>query len=89
MVTDFFIVKLPLPKWSFKINASLLYKVNQATYVPLQANGDVHKGCIVVQFGSKEKHFKRFVQETHGKCEKQIQEGKPQQITKPALTYFS
>lgn len=45
----------PLPKQSFKIHAALLYKVDDAAHVPLQADRDVHEGRVVVQFGSKEK----------------------------------
>lgn len=45
----------PLPKRSFKIHAALLYKVNDTAHVALQANRDVHKGRVVIQFSSKEK----------------------------------
>lgn len=44
--------KFILPKLSFEIHAPLLYEVNDATHVPLQPDGDVHKRCVVVQFGS-------------------------------------
>lgn len=81
--TNVFLVKLlkgnPLPKGSFKIHALLLYKVDDATHVPLQADGDVHKGCVVVKFGSGERASKR-----KSKCEKsgtKDTDRKPQLIT--------
>lgn len=44
-----------LPKRPLKIHALLFYKVNDATHIPLQAHGDVHKSCVLVQFGSVKK----------------------------------
>lgn len=41
------------PERSFKIHAALLYQVNDASYVPLQADGDAHEGGVVVQLGSE------------------------------------
>ena len=47
-----------LPKWSFEVHAPLLHQVNDATHVSLQADGDAHKGCVVVQFSSEGKDLK-------------------------------
>lgn len=43
----------PSPKRSFEVHAPLLYEVNDAANVRLQADGDAHKRRIVVQFGSE------------------------------------
>lgn len=40
----------PLPKGSFEVHAPLLNEVNDAPHVGLQANGEAHERCIVVQF---------------------------------------
>ncbi|TNN80407.1 hypothetical protein EYF80_009431 [Liparis tanakae] len=44
----------PSPKRSIEIHAPLLHEVDDAAYVPLQPDGDAHKGCVLVQLGSEE-----------------------------------
>lgn len=46
-----------LPKVSVKVNGSFLNEVYNALKITLQANGHLHKCCVVIQFGSEKQKY--------------------------------
>lgn len=46
-----------LPKVSIKVNSSFLNEVYNTLKIALQANGYLHKCCVVIQFGSEKQKY--------------------------------